>query len=112
MLRSLLGVKLEDKINVQKIREFTGSRDIGWTVKKLKLGYAEHLARSPAGKWNTELVGWYPRGLERRVGKPSTRWRDEIHKRFGSLWQRTARNRLTWRQAVKAYTRDWVDPTT
>lgn len=80
MLRSLLAVKLKDKIIVQKIRESTGKRDIGWTVEKLKLGYAGHLARSPAGKWNKEIAGWYPRRLKRRVGRPPTNWREKIHR--------------------------------
>lgn len=52
MLRSLLGVQLRDEISVQKIREQDDSRDIGWTVKRLKLGYAGPGARLASGTKN------------------------------------------------------------
>lgn len=70
MVCSILDLKLKDKVKVQTIRNKTNTSDIGWTVKKLKLGYAGYLARSHWTKWNKKTEAWYQRDLKRGEGDP------------------------------------------
>jgi len=45
MLRSILEMKIKDKIRNLEIKRRTGIRDVGHKVKKLKFDYAGHIAR-------------------------------------------------------------------
>ncbi len=46
---------------------------------------------------------WTPYGQKRAVGRPMTRWRDEIEKELGPQWRRVARERKKWRECGEAF---------
>ncbi len=60
MLRSILGIKLKDKIRKDFIKETTKSTDNGYIIKKLKVKYAGHSAREDNSKWNYKATVWTP----------------------------------------------------
>lgn len=45
ILRSILRIRIKDKIKLEEIVECTGANDIGWKTKKLKLSFARHMVR-------------------------------------------------------------------
>lgn len=42
MLRSILGIKIEDKVTIKDIHEKTNAKNIGYKIQKLKIEYAGH----------------------------------------------------------------------
>ena len=105
MLRSILGIKIKDKIKISDILQTSKTRHISETIKKLKLGYAGHVARESKFKLNHRLTFWRPTGGKRRVGRPLTRWVDEVVRVAGPNWPSKARNRPTWRSVTLTYAR-------
>lgn len=70
MLRSILNIKLKDKVPIEIIKNRTKTNDIRKTICKLKLTYAGHLARKYEN-WANRLLNWTP-GIteEGREGPP------------------------------------------
>ena len=60
MERSIIGFKKRDKISNFRIREKTGTIDIGYAVKRLKCNYAGHMARGDKQRWNKIVCEWRP----------------------------------------------------
>ncbi len=85
MLRSIMKKRLKDMVELSKIQEQAGAKDIGWMVKKAMLNYAGHMLRDPE-KWGKVVEEWSPRKWKRKQGRPTIRWRDELVKDFGILW--------------------------
>ncbi len=56
MIRTILGIRLKDKILVNNMRKQAGAKNIGYKIKKLKLKYVGHMARSDAEKWNIKTT--------------------------------------------------------
>ncbi len=48
----LMGIKKLDKIKNLGVRDQTRAVDVGYTVKKLKLKFAGHVARERGQKWD------------------------------------------------------------
>ena len=73
--RSMLGVKLKDKIKNKEIKSRTKFRDIVKEVKKKKWKWAVHVIRRNDNRWSHRLTNWFPRegkqkpGDKRRGGK-------------------------------------------
>lgn len=108
MERSILNIKRKEKVSNKKVRTKSGVKDIGYIVKKAKLGYAGHMIRNNVERWNKRIYEWTPIGYKRRKGKPTTRWRKEISDKLGILWTRSAQNRSTWRKIREAYAQEWA----
>ncbi|CAH2235424.1 jg13282 [Pararge aegeria aegeria] len=101
MERAMLGVSLRDQIRNAEIRRRTRVTDIAQRVAKLKWKWAGHIARRTDGRWGSKVLEWRPRTGKRSVGRPPTRWTDDIkrlgaagNKRprtvdFGTLYKRT-----------------------
>ena len=70
MLRSIVGVKLRDKVSKRQIREMTGCKDMGYYLSKLKLKYAGHMARKGNKKCCYKTTVWTPYDHERKRGRP------------------------------------------
>lgn len=109
MLRSILGIRLKDKINIKTIKAKTGAKSIGYKIKKLKLKYAGHLARGDPEKWSYRCTMWDPKYQKRKRGRPATRWMDEILRYLGPCWAQTARERERWRKVTETYAQRWAD---
>ncbi|CAH2222158.1 jg26044 [Pararge aegeria aegeria] len=78
MERAMLGVSLRDQI--EEIRRRTRVTDIAQRVAKLKWQWAGHIARRTDGRWGLKVLEWRPRTGKRSVGRPRTRWTDDIRR--------------------------------
>lgn len=86
MLRGILRIKLEDKINNLTLRNKFNHKSIEYFVKILKFNFAGHLIRDSKFKWTKETLDWVSYYHKRLRVRPSLRWRDEIatHARLAS----------------------------
>jgi len=110
MERSILGVRRREKVPNNVIRERTGMKRIGYTIRKMKFKYAGHVVRGKGDRWNRRLLDWTPYGEKRKKGRPRKRcWREEIEQRVGGLWQRCVENRKIWRNIGEAYAQEWAE---
>ncbi|EFN65840.1 Putative uncharacterized transposon-derived protein F52C9.6, partial [Camponotus floridanus] len=97
MERSMLGISLRDRVRNDIIRSKTGVPDIVGQIAALKWRWAGHVARCKDERWNKRLVCWTPRASTRSVGRPQSRWHDDIRRHAGSNWLRVAQERETWK---------------
>lgn len=109
MERSILNIKLRDKIKLTNIRSKTKVKDVTYTLKKLKWNWAGHMVRSKKKKWTNEITVWCPRDGKRRKGRQKIRWEDDIKKVAGITWQRNAENRQIWITLGEAYAKGQAD---
>ncbi len=42
--RKIVGIRWEQKVNNKRLREITRGRFLGYTIRKLKMKYARHVA--------------------------------------------------------------------
>ncbi|KAI8441652.1 hypothetical protein MSG28_015206 [Choristoneura fumiferana] len=94
-------VSLRDGIRYDVIRSRTKATDIARRIAKLKWQWAGHIARKTDGRWGQKVLEWRPRTGRRAVGRPPTRWSDDLVKVAGSRWMRKA-------QDGKAYVQQWT----
>ncbi|KAI8427201.1 hypothetical protein MSG28_014804 [Choristoneura fumiferana] len=78
MERAMLGVSLRDRIRNTEIRRRTKVTDIAGKICKLKWQWAGHIARRTDNRWGRKVLEWRPRTGRRSVGRPPTRWTDDI----------------------------------
>lgn len=109
MERSILNIKLRDKINLTNIRNRTKVIDVTYTVKKLKWKWAGHMIRSKKKKWTKDVTVWYPRDGKRRKGRQKIRWEDDIKQIATTTWHRKATNREIWETLGEAYAKGQAD---
>ncbi|CAH2230041.1 jg20250 [Pararge aegeria aegeria] len=84
MERAMLGVSLRDQIRNEKIRRRTKVTEIAQLVENLKLQWAGHIASRTDGRWGLLVLEWRSRTGRRSVGRPPTRWTDNIRRVAGS----------------------------
>lgn len=106
MERSILNIKLKDKIRLKTIRKQTKIIDIKYQIKQLKWKWAGHQIRSKTEKWTNEVTEWCPRYKKRSKGRQFRRWEDDIKEVAGPCWMRTARDRSLWRTLGEAYAKE------
>ena len=97
MLRSILRIRLKDKVKIQSIMEKYKAGSVGVTVKWLKVKYTEHICGEPEDKWNKILTFWAPHIGVRGRGRPLMRWADELVCHFGINCSTKARDRVNWK---------------
>ncbi|CAH2236095.1 jg4792 [Pararge aegeria aegeria] len=103
MERAMLGVSLRDQIRIEEIRRRTKVTDISQLVAKLKWQWAGHIVRRTDGRKGSKVLEWHPRTGKRSVGRPSTRWTDDIKRAAGSRLIQSAQNRGVWNALQKTY---------
>ncbi|CAG9137496.1 unnamed protein product [Plutella xylostella] len=86
MERAMLGVSLRDRIRNEEIRRRTKVTDIAKRISTLKWQWAGHVARRADDRWSTKVLEWRPRVGKRRVGRPPTRWSDDLRKFEVARW--------------------------
>ncbi|CAH2232405.1 jg20998 [Pararge aegeria aegeria] len=101
MERAMLGVSLRDHIRNEEIGRRTRVTDIAQRVAKLKWQWAGHIARRTDGLWGLKVLEWRPRTGKRSVGRPQTRWTDDIRREAGSRWRQAAKDRVLWNSLQK-----------
>ncbi|CAH2217061.1 jg4492 [Pararge aegeria aegeria] len=55
-----------------------------------------------------KVLKWRPRTGKRSVGRPPTRWTDDIGRVAGSRWRQAARDRVLWNSLQKTYVQQWT----
>ncbi|CAH2230216.1 jg7922 [Pararge aegeria aegeria] len=73
-----LVVSLRNQIRNVDMRRRTRVTDIAQRVAKLKWQWAEHIVQRKDGRWGPNVLEWQPRTGKRSVGRPPTRWTDDI----------------------------------
>ncbi|KAI8438853.1 hypothetical protein MSG28_011199 [Choristoneura fumiferana] len=69
------------QLNVpEKMANRTKVTDIVRRIAKLKWQWAGHIARRTDGRWGQKVLEWRPRTGRRAVGRPPTRWSDDLAK--------------------------------
>ena len=92
MERAMLGVFLRDRLRNEYIRKRTKVTDIALRICRLKWLWAGHIARRTDGRWGGKVLEWRPRTGRRSVGRPPTRWSDDLVRCAGSGWMKKARD--------------------
>lgn len=109
MERSMLGLSLLDRVSNEMVRRVTALPDILDMAWSRKLKWASKLARLEEGRWSKATTEWYPRGGRRNVGRPCTKWEDDIKRaqeqcgRSSTTWMRDAREEGNeWTRTLRA----------
>ncbi|CAH2245297.1 jg15679 [Pararge aegeria aegeria] len=103
MERSMLGLRVKDRVNNKKIRKKTKLVDVTKRIRILKWNWAGHVCRLQPERWTNKVIEWVPRNETRKRGRPRKRWRDIFHQWCGPDWMRKARDRKLWRDLGEAY---------
>lgn len=96
MERSMMNIKLSDKISNTKIRKKSNIKDIQTTSNELKWSWAGHVQRYQDNRWTIRVENWEPKG-RRKPGRPKTRWSDEFHNKASLFWRKKCLNRDKWK---------------
>ena len=59
--------------------------------------------------WTDGCTEWQSRRWERSRGWPSRRWQDDIMKKEGTTWSRTALDTQQWTALMEGYSLQWMD---
>ncbi|CAH2233827.1 jg22505 [Pararge aegeria aegeria] len=68
----------------------------------------EHIARRTDRRWDPKVFEWRPRTGRHSIGRPPTRWTDDIERVTGSRWTQAAQNRGIWDSVPKTYVKKWT----
>ena len=85
--------------SARRIEEYEGLYNLAsWSsqarVRKWK--FAGELARHGDGRWSRTVLDWFPANGNRHVGRPYTRWCDDILRYAGDDWQTLAQSLEGW----------------
>lgn len=103
MERSMLGLKLKDKVRNADIRHKTKLTDILVRIDQLKWRWTGHMLRCKKEKWSKQVTIWYPRDGSRGRGRKKRRWEDDLKITLGPLWTRVATDRKQWKELEEAF---------
>ncbi len=88
---SITGTELKDRVRSGEIGDLTGTKNIKYVFKKLKLKYVRHIKHNKEDRWERRVLEWTPYGNKRKKGRPKRRWKDEIKRMGGMPWCRLGR---------------------
>ncbi|CAH2235289.1 jg8274 [Pararge aegeria aegeria] len=86
MERAMLGVSRRDQIKNVEIRRRTRVTDIAQRLTKLKWQWVGYIVRRKDGRWDPKVPPYTIRTGKHSVGRPPTRWTDDIKRVAGSRW--------------------------
>lgn len=104
MERSILNIKLKDKVKSSDIRKETETIDVLQHAQLLKWKWAGHLARTTDQRWTKIATEWQGPNGTRARGRPQERWLDEIVMVTGKKWAEKAQDREEWQALEEAFT--------
>ncbi|CAH2268931.1 jg6958 [Pararge aegeria aegeria] len=108
MGRTVLGVSLRDQIRSVEIRRRTRVTGLAQRVAKLKWQWAGHIVRRKDGRCGPKVLEWQPRTGKRSVGRPPTRWTNDIKRVAGGRWIQAAQNCGILNSLQKTYVQQWT----
>lgn len=104
MERSILNLRKIHKVKSEDIRRKTKLTDALIHALKLKWKWAGHVSRLTDDRWTLKTTIWPgPKG-KRKVGRPKSRWSNDIAQIAGKNWLKKAKDREKWHQLEEAYT--------
>lgn len=103
MERSVLNIKLKDKVKLTTIKSKSKTKKVTDIVKQQKWRWTGHMMREKIDKWTKDIVEWYPREGKRKKGRPYLRWEDNFKYVAGGAWRQIAKDRVTWKSLEEAY---------
>jgi len=78
---------------IEKYDDAYGLETWSHTFKRRKWNFAGRLARANDQRWSHLILDWVPDGANRSVGRPLTRWEDDLVSYAGGNWMGLA---LLW----------------
>ncbi|KAJ8704650.1 hypothetical protein PYW07_011838 [Mythimna separata] len=103
MERSMLNLKLKDRVRSADIRRKTKLTNILSRIDQLKWRWAGHMLRCNKEKWSKQVTVWYPRDGVRSRGRKARRWEDDMKLTIGTHWVRVAADRKQWKELEEAF---------
>lgn len=103
MERTILKLKLKDRIKSSIIRSKTKIIDAIISSRRIKWNWAGHTIRRKDNRWTYLSTIWLPLGNKRKRGRQITRWRDEINNFAGATWPRKAAIRKEWETLAEEF---------
>lgn len=102
--RSILGIKLRDKINLRKVKKILKNNTDALTEIRRKIwDWAGHVARLKDDRWTREINVWLPR-VNRKRGRQKARWRDPItHFLENKNYESVAIDRIEWHRLRETF---------
>ncbi|CAH2227357.1 jg22836 [Pararge aegeria aegeria] len=79
----MLGVSLRDQIRNEEIRSLR-NQSYRHSSASCKAEWSGHIARRTDRLWGSKVLEWRPRKGKSSVGRPPTRWTDDIKRVAGS----------------------------
>ncbi|GBP10251.1 hypothetical protein EVAR_77640_1 [Eumeta japonica] len=101
MERSMLGLKIKDKVRNVDIRTRTKVTDILTRIDVQKWRWTGRMLRQPNNKRSKQVTLWQPRVGKRSRGYQVRRWEDDLKQTAGPLWLRVERTH--WKELEEAY---------
>ncbi|GBP46854.1 hypothetical protein EVAR_78556_1 [Eumeta japonica] len=98
MEKSMLGLKIKDRVGNVDIRTRTKLTDILTRIDVQKWRWTGHMLRHHINKWSKQVTLWQPRVRKRSRGRQVRRWEDDLKQAAGPLWLRVARDRTHWKE--------------
>jgi hypothetical protein len=87
------------------IRQRTKVTDIAHRISVLKWQWAGHISRRTDNRWGKRVLEWRPC---LGVGRPQTRWCEDLRRTAGGSWIPVAEDRARWRAIGEAYVQQWT----
>lgn len=109
MERSILNIKLRDRVKLSIIKEKSKTKTITKIIKQQKWRWTGHMMRENIDKWTKDLVEWCPRYNKRKSGPQKFRWSDDLSRIGGGKWMQTAKERNKWKEMEEAYVKGRVE---
>lgn len=101
--RSILNIRLSDRIRITEIKRRTKFIDTVEHILKQKFKWAGHMVRMPNIRWTKTITNWKPKIGKRKVGKPNARWEKDLLETVGKDWKKVAMDRQTWKNMLDKY---------
>jgi len=99
MIRWICGVKLNERMKSEELRELLGLEPVSLMIKKSRLGWFGHVDRKDDNDWVKRCITWDVEGIRQR-GRPKKTWWDCVKNDMESLGlsQKDAQSRNKWRK--------------
>jgi hypothetical protein len=89
---------------IQEINDLLKEQNIIGFIKKQRLNWLGHVERMAEDNNVHKIKRWKPMS-ERPIGRPKTRWEDDVLEDIKSMnisnWMKVAQNRDSWKKAVE-----------
>ncbi|GMR48832.1 hypothetical protein PMAYCL1PPCAC_19027, partial [Pristionchus mayeri] len=99
MMRKMAGVTRMDRKSNEWLANKVPIQDVRVRAMHKKWTWARRIASLDDDRWTQRIVFWTPWDKERPIGRPRTRWRDEIVERVG----------INWADICRRYPDKWTD---